>query len=87
MKAVAELEPDARAFVEDQRRDQRESMETVVATLLRGGRTSELSRPKLVAALHLVTSLEAFMELRRDAGLSLQATKDVLTRTAEGLLD
>jgi len=87
MKAVAELEPEARALVEDQRRDQRESIETVVATLRRGGRTSELSRPRLIAALHLVTSLEAFMELRRDAGLSLPATKEVLARTAEGLLD
>ena len=87
MKAVAELEPSARELVDAQREDQRTSIEAVVATLVRGGRTSELSRPRLVAALHLVTSLEAFMELRRDAGLSLAATKDVLVRMGEGLLD
>jgi hypothetical protein len=83
---VAELEADANALVEDQRRDQREGMERVVATLERGGRRGELSRSQLAAALHLVTSVESFMELRRNAGLSLAATKRVLISMAEGLV-
>ena len=86
LKAVAELEADANALVEDQRRDQREGMERVDATLERGGRQGELSRSQLAAALHLVTSVESFMELRRNAGLSLAATKRVLISMAEGLI-
>jgi AcrR family transcriptional regulator len=86
LKAVAELEAAANALVEDQRRDQRECMERIVATLDRGGRLGSLSRPQLAAALHLVTSVESFMELRRNAGLSLAATKGVLTTMAEGLV-
>jgi AcrR family transcriptional regulator len=86
LKAVAELEAEANALVDDQRREQRESMERIVATLARGGRMGELSRPQLAAALHLVTSVESFMELRRNAGLSLAATKRVLTAMAEGLV-
>ena len=86
LKAVAELEAEANALVDDQRRDQREGMERIVATLERSGRLGDLSRSQLAAALHLVTSVESFMELRRNAGLSLAATKRVLTAMAEGLV-
>jgi len=85
LKAVAELEADASALVDDQRRDQRESMEQIVATMERAGRLGDLPRAHAVAALHLVTSVESFMELRRSAGLSLAATKRVLTAMAIGL--
>ncbi len=87
LKAVAELDAAAVALVDDQRRDQRESMELVVRTMAAAGRLGPLTRPQAVAALHLVTSVESFMELRRNAGLSLAATKRVLTRTALGLFE
>ncbi len=87
LKAVAELEADASALVDNQRRDQRESMERIVATMERAGRLGDLPRAQAVAALHLVTSVESFMELRREAGLSLPATKRVLTAMAIGLFE
>jgi AcrR family transcriptional regulator len=87
LKAVTELEPGAIALIDEQREDQRTSIETVVRTLRRGGRGGDLPATQLVAALHMATSVESFMELRRNAGLSLKATKAVLQRTAAGLLD
>jgi hypothetical protein len=35
----------------------------------------------------MITSVESFMELRRNAGLSLPAVKRVLGQMAEGLFD
>ncbi len=87
LKAITELEPGAIALIDEQREDQRTSMETVVRTLRRGGHAGGLPAAQLVAALHLLTSAESFMELRRNAGLSLKATKAVLQRTAAGLVD
>ncbi len=87
LKAVSELEPGAIALVDEQRRDQRESMEQIVRGLEREDRLNGLTRTQAVAALHLVTSVESFMELRRNAGLSLAATKKVLTKMAASLLD
>ena len=52
-----------------------------------GGTAGELTRPQAASALHLITSVESFMELRRNAGLSLAATKKVLMAMAEGLFD
>jgi AcrR family transcriptional regulator len=86
LKAITELEPGAIALIDEQRTDQRTSMETVVRTLRRGERGGDLPAAQLVAALHMVTSAESFMELRRNAGLSLKATKAVLQRTAAGLV-
>jgi AcrR family transcriptional regulator len=85
LKAIAELEPGAIELIDEQRVDQRTSLQTVVRTLRRGGRGHDLPAPQLVAALHMVTSLEAFMELRRDAGLPLKTTRAILQRTAAGL--
>lgn len=87
LKAVAELEPGVIALIDDQRRDQHDSMETVVRGLERENRLNGLSRANAVAALHLITSVESFMELRRNAGLSLAATKKVLTGMTGGLFD
>lgn len=87
LKAVAELEPGVIALIDEQRRDQRESIRHIVRGLEREGRTGDLTRDQAVAALHLITSVESFMELRRNAGLSLAATKRVLTTMATGLFD
>jgi AcrR family transcriptional regulator len=87
LKAVAELEPGAIALIDEQRRDQRDSLKLVVRGLGREGRLNGVSRDQAVAALHMITSVESFMELRRNAGLSLAATKRVLAAMATGLFD
>ena len=87
LKAVAELEPGAIALIDEQRRDQRDSLKHVVRGLEREGRLNGVSREQAVAALHMITSVESFMELRRNAGLSLGATKRVLAAMATGLFD
>jgi len=87
LKAITELEPGAIALIDDQRRDQRESLTRIVRGLDREGRVNGLQRVQAVGALHMITSVESFMELRRNAGLSLSATKRVLTTLATGLFD
>lgn len=87
LKAVSELEPGAIALIDDQRRDQREGMERLARGLERDGRLGELTRAQGAAALHMITSVESFMELRRNAGLSLAATKRVEGAMAAGLFD
>ncbi len=87
LKAVAELEPGAIALIDEQRRDQRESMEHLARGLEREGRLGGLTRAQGAAALHMITSVESFMELRRNAGLSLAATKRVARAMAAGLFD
>ena len=87
IKAIAELEPGAIQMVDDQRKDQRQSMEDLTRRLDAEGRLRELNRAQAASALHLITSVESFMELRRNAGLSLAATKKVLMTMAEGLFD
>ena len=87
LKAVAELEPGAIDLIENQRNEQRGSMEHIARGLGRQGRLGDLTAAQAASALHLVTSVESFMELRRNAGLSLTATKKVLTAMIEGLVD
>jgi len=87
LKAVAELEPGVVVMIDEQRQDQRDSLEHIVKGLKRIDRLNGLSPSEAVAALHLITSVESFMELRRNAGLSLDATKNVLTAMAARLLD
>ena len=41
---------------------------------------------QLVATLHMLTSVESFIELRRNAGLSLKATREALTAAVLGLV-
>ena len=87
LKAVAELEPGAIDLIENQRNEQRGSMDHIARGLGRQGRLRELTAAQAASALHLVTSVESFMELRRNAGLSLAATKKVLMALIEGLVD
>ena len=72
--------------VADQREDQRTSMERVADRLRATGRAPDLPRAQLVATLHMLTSVESFIELRRNAGLSLKATREALTAAVLGLV-
>ena len=87
LKAVAELEPGAIELIDNQRKEQRGSLEHIARGLGRQGRLRNLTAAQAASALHLVTSVESFMELRRNAGLSLAATKKVLMALIEGLVD
>jgi AcrR family transcriptional regulator len=87
LKAVAELEPGAITMVEDQRQDQRSTMDRLAKSLERESRLNGLTRTQAAAALHMITSVESFIQLRRNAGLSLTATKQVLTKMVDGLFD
>ena len=87
LKAVAELEPGAIELIDNQRKEQRASLEHIARGLAQQGRLRDLTAAQAASALHLVTSVESFMELRRNAGLSLAATKKVLTALIEGLVD
>lgn len=87
LKAVVELEPGAIALIDDQREDQRSSLTGLVrrldtAGLLRGGVRSE----QAIATLHMITSVESFVELRTHGGLSFDATVESLTALATSLL-
>jgi AcrR family transcriptional regulator len=87
LQAVAVLEPEASALIDAQREQQREELRALVrrlarATLLRPG----LSEPRAVATLHMLTSLESFLWLRREGGLSLRQTRETLVEQARALL-
>lgn len=86
LKAISELEPGAIALVTDQRDDQRTSMERVADRLRATRRAPDMPRAQLVATLHMLTSVESFIELRRNAGLSLKATREALTAALLGLV-
>ena len=78
LKAVVELEPGVVQLIDDQRQEQRAGMEHLARGLHDAGHLDGLSVAEAASALHLLTSVESFMELRRNAGLSLPATKKVL---------
>jgi len=83
LKAVAQLERGAVELIREQREDQRSSLTALAERLpLR----EDLTRPVVVATLHAVTSVEAFVEMRTHGGTSLDATRTTLTRLAETVL-
>src|SRR5262249_23578186 len=87
LKAVTELEPGVVELIDLQRREQRESMEHLARGLKGARHLCGLSVDEAASALHLATSVESFMELRRNAGLSLNATKKVLHAMVDRTFD
>jgi AcrR family transcriptional regulator len=84
LQAVATLEPGAQALVADQREDQRSSLEDLVHRLARAGRLRKgLGERRAVAALHMLTSVEAFVELRHAGGLSEREVRETLQRLVQ----
>ena len=85
--AIVVLEPDAGTPVERHREEQRRDLQGLArrlarADLLRPG----LSEPRATATLHMLTSLESFLWLRRQHDLSLRQTRETLTELARSLL-
>ena len=87
LKAVVELEPGVDQMIDDQRKDQRSAAEDLARGLKRVGHLNGLTVNEAASALHVITSVETFMELRRNAGLSLSATKKVLRAMADRTFD
>jgi AcrR family transcriptional regulator len=87
LQAVGTLEPDATALVDRQREQQRSEIEDLTRRLAKAGRLRPgLSQTRATATLHMLTSLESFLWLRRDYELSLRQTRETLAELARTLL-
>ena len=87
LQAVAVLEPEASALIDAQREQQREEIRGLVRRLARAGLLRPgVSEPRAVATLHMLTSLESFLWLRREGGQSLRQTRETLVEQARALL-
>jgi AcrR family transcriptional regulator len=87
LKAIVVLEPAAAAIIERHTRDQRADLEGLARRLARAGLLRpRLSETRAAATLHMLTSLESFLRLRREYGLSLRQTRETITELARTLL-
>jgi AcrR family transcriptional regulator len=87
LQAVGTLEPDANTLVDRQREQQRAEIEELVRRLAKAERLRPgLSQTRAAATLHMLTSLESFVWLRREYGLSLRQTRETITDLARTLL-
>jgi AcrR family transcriptional regulator len=87
LQAIAVLEPEARALIDEQRDEQRADLRGLARRLARAHRLRQgVSEARAVAVLHAVTSLETFLWLRRVYGLSVRQTRDAIVDLAGSLL-
>jgi AcrR family transcriptional regulator len=87
LKAIAVLEPGALVLIEQQQKDQRADLRGLTRRLARAGRLGPgLSEARATAALHMLTSLESFLQLRHEYGLSLRQTRQTIANLARTLL-
>jgi AcrR family transcriptional regulator len=87
LQAIAVLEPDASALIERQREEQRADLQGLARRLARAGRLRPgVSEARAAATLHMLTSLESFLWLRREYGLSLRQTRETITELSSSLL-
>ena len=87
LQAIATLEPDAAVLIDEQREQQRAEIGGLIRRLAKAGRLREgLSPSRATATLHMLSSLESFVWLRRDYGLSMRQTRDTLIELARTLL-
>jgi AcrR family transcriptional regulator len=87
LEAIIVLEPDASALVDRQQQDQRVEIQDLVRRLAKAGRLRPgLGEARAAATLHMLTSLDSFLRLRREYGLSMRQTRETLTELARTLL-
>jgi AcrR family transcriptional regulator len=87
LQAVAVLEPDAAALIDQQQDEQRADLQGLTRRLAKAGRLRPgLSRARATATLHMLTSLESFLWLREGYGLSRRQTSETLVELARTLL-
>ena len=74
-------------MVDQQREQQRTEIQGLTRRLARAGRLRRgLSEARAVATLHMLTSLESFLWLRREHGLSLRQTRETIAELAGTLI-
>ena len=87
LKAIVVLEPGAVTLIEEQWEDQRADLESLIRRLAKAGRLRPgLGKARATATLHTLTSLESFLQLRRDYDLSLRQTRETIGQLAQTLL-
>lgn len=87
IQAIVILEPGASAMVEQQKEEQRADLRGLTRRLARAGRLRPgLGEARATATLHMLTSLECFLWLRREYGLSVRQTRDTIGELAQKLL-
>jgi AcrR family transcriptional regulator len=87
LQAIVVLEPDASALIDEQKEVQRAEIQGLVRRLAKAGTLREgLSEARAAATIHTLTSLESFLWLRREYGLSLRQTRDTITELARTVL-
>jgi AcrR family transcriptional regulator len=87
LQAIVVLEPDGSAPLQTHREEQRRDLRGLTRRLARANRLRQgLGEARATAALHMLTSLESFLWLRRQHGLSLRQTRDTIAELARTLL-
>jgi AcrR family transcriptional regulator len=87
LQAIVVLEPGASALIERQREEQRADLQDLTRRLARAGRLRQgIGEARATATLHMLTSLESFLWLRREYGLSLRQTREAIGELARVLL-
>jgi AcrR family transcriptional regulator len=87
LQAIVVLEPEAGAMVEQQKDEQRADLQGLTRRLARADRLRPgLGEMRVSATLHMLTSLEAFLWLRREYGLSVRQTRETIAELAHQLL-
>ena len=83
LQAIVVLEPDASALVEQQKDEQRADLRDLTRRLDRADRLRHgLGEARVTATLHMLTSLESFVWLRREYDLSLRQTRNTIAELA-----
>jgi AcrR family transcriptional regulator len=87
LQAIVVLEPDASALAERQREEQRADLQELTRRLAKAGRLRlGIGEGRATATLHMLTSLESFLWLRREYGLSLRQTREAITELARAVV-
>lgn len=87
LQAIVVLEPDASAPLETHRAQQRSDLQGLTRRLARADRLRPgLGEARATATLHMLTSLETFLCLRRQHELSRRQTRDTIADLARTLL-
>ena len=87
LKAIVVLEPEASAMIDEQFQAHRSDLEGLVRRLGRASKLrSGMGESRAVATLQMLTSVETFLALRRDGGLSLRQTRETIARLAHTLV-
>jgi hypothetical protein len=86
-QAIAILEPEASALLVGQWKEQRADLQSLTRRLARADRRRPgLGEARTTATLHMLTSRESFLWLRREYGLSLRQTRDMIAELARQVL-